>query len=333
MAGAKNKSIIGAFVVGAVALAVVAVFMLGSGMLFAEKAPVVLYFEGSVGGLSVGAPVVFRGVQIGQVKQISIEAMTKPLRFSIPVVVEIAANQVRLSGHEAEHGFLQTKLSMSREELFKELIKHGLRGVLSQKSFVTGELQIMLDFYPDSEAVFRGDGKMMELPTVPSAFEKLAKSLENLPLSELVSKILSAVNGVDALVNSKHMQAMPAGLEELIKDSRGFVDKLDKEIGPLVKRANEMLGSYDKLANHVDGKVDPLVEEARKVMSRLDKALDQAKETLAKIERTAGPDSSTVSDLRRALSDISAMARSIRTLSDFLERHPEALIQGKGPRR
>lgn len=333
MAGAKSKSVIGAFVAGAAALAVVAVFMLGSGMLFTEKAPLVLYFEGSVGGLSVGAPVVFRGVQIGQVKQISIEAMTKPLRFSIPVVVEIAANQVRLSGNEGEGGLLRSRLNLSREEMFKELVGLGLRAVLSQKSFVTGELQVMLDFYPDTEAVFRGDGKMHELPTIPSAFEKLTKSLENLPLAELVNKILSAVNGLDALVNSKQIQAVPVELEGLIKESKVLVNKLDKEIGPILKRAEDTLGSYDKLARHVDAKVDPLAADASKTLEKLDKALDQTKETLARLERAAGPESAAVSDLRRALNDISSMARSIRTLADFLERHPEALIQGKGPRR
>jgi paraquat-inducible protein B len=174
---------------------------------------------------------------------------------------------------------------------------------------------------------------LLELPTIPSAFEKLTKSLENLPLAELVNKILSAVNGVDALVNSKQIQAMPVELDGLIKESKLLVSKLDKEIGPLLKRAEDTLGSYDKLARHVDSKVDPLAAEATKTLEKLDKALDQAKETLSRLERTAGPDSAAVSDLRRALNEISSMARSIRTLADFLERHPEALIQGKGPRR
>jgi len=250
-------------------------------------------------------------------------------------VIELAGDQIQMFGPSRNRGsaILFQELRMSREELFKELVNQGLRGVLSQKSFVTGELQIMLDFYHDTEAVYRGDGSMLELPTIPSTFEKLTKSLENLPLAELVNKILSAVNGVDALINSPHMQQAPGNVDAFLRDSTAFVHKLEKDIGPLIKRANETLGSYDKLAQHVDGKVDPLAEDARKVMARLDKALDQAKDTLARLERTAGPDSPAVSDLRRALSEIATMARSIRTLADFLERHPEALIQGKGPRR
>jgi paraquat-inducible protein B len=70
MSKPANKTIIGIFVVGAIALAVVALVVLGSGKFFKKTFRAVCYFEGSVGGLNIGAPVIFRGVKIGSVANV-----------------------------------------------------------------------------------------------------------------------------------------------------------------------------------------------------------------------------------------------------------------------
>ena len=97
MASKVKKSMIGAFVLGAVALGVGAVIVFGSGMFFTPKYEFILFFENSVNGLQVGAPVLFRGVPIGQVTGISIDADAGDLHFYIPVVVEIEGGKVRMT--------------------------------------------------------------------------------------------------------------------------------------------------------------------------------------------------------------------------------------------
>ena len=65
MSKPASKTLIGVFVIGAIALAVLAVVVFGSGRFFSEKMPLVMYFEGSVAGLNIGSPVMFRGVKVG----------------------------------------------------------------------------------------------------------------------------------------------------------------------------------------------------------------------------------------------------------------------------
>ena len=90
----RNQAVIGAFVVGAVVLAVVGVIVFGSGKMFQEVDKYVLYFEGSVKGLNVGAPVTFRGVKIGSVTGISLRANPENLEVRIPVVIEIEKGRI-----------------------------------------------------------------------------------------------------------------------------------------------------------------------------------------------------------------------------------------------
>ena len=90
----KNQAVIGAFVVGAVVLAVVGVIVFGSGKMFQKVNHYVMYFEGSVKGLNIGAPVTFRGVKIGSVVEISLHVNPENLKFHIPVVIEINKGKI-----------------------------------------------------------------------------------------------------------------------------------------------------------------------------------------------------------------------------------------------
>ena len=147
MSASGNKTVIGAFVLGALVLAIGGIVALGSGLLFTEKYDCVMFFENSVSGLEVGAPVVFRGVPIGSVKEISIDADPAHLHFYIPVVVEILGGKVKLSVPKSQ---TQDKNLMDAEKsndgnFLKNLIDKGLRAQLITQSFVTGQLAVSLD--------------------------------------------------------------------------------------------------------------------------------------------------------------------------------------------
>ncbi len=351
MTSIKQKSLIGMFVLGSIGLLIVAIAFFGSGLFFTPKMAAVLYFQESVGGLSVGSPVVFRGVQIGQVTGIRIQAHINPLSFTIPVNIELAPNQIQLVNPVRQGGSLTTELDMTKVQLFKSLIEQGLRAELYSKSFVTGEYQVMLDFLPDSPAEFHGDGEIFEIPTKPSKFEKIARTLENLPLSEITDHLLSAVRGIDDLVNSEKMKSVPQDLSSLISNAEAIVHQVKDDIGPLIKQVETTFASYKDLATDVgqtlpavtesytqlaknaDASIQMMAMQAKSAMDKLEIALAQGQKTLVDLQKTAGPNSPMVTDLQRTLNEISGMARSAKSLFNFLERHPEALIQGKGPRR
>lgn len=188
-----HKTIIGIFVVGAFVLLMVGVVVFGSGDLFKRTNKFVLYFDGSVKGLAIGAPVMFRGVSIGTVKDISLIYDAKAGTVMLPVIVEI--EQDRIKGAP----------SFGEVDGDKKMIALGLRGKLEVQSFLTGQLMISFDFYPNQPAKLRGIIKgYPELPTLvtsPDIFE----IMNELPIKEIAKDLQETAHGMDKLVNSSEI--------------------------------------------------------------------------------------------------------------------------------
>jgi paraquat-inducible protein B len=134
MSKQANKTLIGAFVVGAIALVVAGIIIFGSGDFFAERPKFVMFFEGSVNGLNVGAPVTFRGVKIGTVTEVNLYFNPQDMSLKIPVYVEFDPKSMVL-----EKGSWQKS---ERYEYIKQFIDRGLRAKLQLQSMVTGLLMI-----------------------------------------------------------------------------------------------------------------------------------------------------------------------------------------------
>lgn len=336
MSAPVNKTVLGAFVLGALALAVAAVVALGSGLLFTPKYECIMFFENSVSGLEVGAPVVFRGVPIGSVKEISIDADLAHLHFYIPVVVEILGGKVKLSVPNSQ-GTDESLMEARRENednLLKNLIDKGLRAQLITQSFVTGQLAVSLDLMPDTPVRLVGKSSLPEIPTVPSTFEKLTQTLKHLPLEELVTQLIEAVTGIKNLVNSPELTKLPGKIDTVLNNGSEMLNELRGKIDPLAERIDQAAQSFTDLAKHLDHRTEGLTSSADKTLLTLDATLKEGKAAIAKFQKVVNSDSPTITDLNRALAEVAGAARSLRELADYLERHPEALLQGKGgPRR
>ena len=344
MSRKANKTLIGVFVVGAVALAVISVLILGSGRFFTKRLTYVCYFQGSVKGLNVGAPVVFRGVRVGVISDISIESDPETLSIKIPVVIELEPKR-----------FGQTGPSKDPEANLERLIKAGLRAQLELQSLVTGQLMIELDFHPHTPVKLVGnDTGYPEIPTIQSSMQELARTIEKLPLDQLANKLTEAIAGIERTVNSPEIKEIINTLADTLQDLQKMVKNLDSRIEPLASGLEETIEEYGKLARDVDEKVEPLASGVDKVLKDTqslvqdvggqmvplassikktvqltDTALVQARQTLKTIEGVTGKDSPVVYELTNTLKELAAAASSIRAWASYLERHPEALIRGK----
>lgn len=327
MSKKANKTLIGAFVVGAIALIVAGVIIFGSGKLFAPLKKFVMVFEGSVKGLDVGAPVIFRGVKVGEVTDIRLDVNTKDLTAIIPVYVDI---DPRTFAVDKEHK------SLIREKKYlyiQPLIEKGLKAQLQMQSFVTGQMMVNLDFYPDRPIKLAGlDTKYPEIPTTATSMQKLTKTIENLDLEGLVEKIKGLVGGIDKLVNSPEMTGSIASLHRTLNAADRLVVNLDGRIGPLaddlqntLAGARGTLASIEKSFSMEDG----IPARIGETMKNADKALKRAEATLAAIQTTSRDASNVGYELSRTLRELAEASRSIRFLADYVERHPEALLRGK----
>jgi paraquat-inducible protein B len=320
-----GKPIIGAFVVGAVALAVAGLFVLGGGKFLKNIYMRVMYFDGSVKGLKVGAPVTFRGVEIGTVSDIAIRANTEDLTTRIPVVVEIDPDRIETTG-----GHLEDQLP--------RLIKRGLRARLSLQSMVTGQLQIELDFMPDTKArLVGGKTKYAEIPTVPSTLSKFAKDLEKLPLPEIAGRLLSVIASIEKFMGNPKLGQSVDNLNQTILDMQKLVKDVDRHVDPLLGSATTAIGHADELVLNVNKQIDPLAADLKKTADAVTGAADAARpalkeagRALANIAALTAKGSEERRHLDSTLSELRAAARSIKVFAEYLERHPEALIRGKG---
>ena len=338
MSKPANKTVIGIFVVGAIALAVIAIVVLGSGKLFKKTSAAVCYFEGSVGGLNVGAPVVFRGVKIGTVTEVAFRFDLKKVSVTIPVFIELEQRRKGVTKKETI-------------ETYKQLIDRGLKAQLEMQSIVTGQLQIALDFYPDKPAKYvKADPDYFEIPTIQSPLQELTKKIEKIPIDEIFQKVLSAVEGIEKVVNSpeipdtvhsinqaaKEIKPLASNLEETVKDVRKLVQNVDSRIGPLASSIEGTVNDYGKLARDADSKIDTLslglgdtIKEIQKAVSSIEKTLVEAQLTLAQARQTLAEDSTLSYEIAETLEELQKGARSIRLLADGLKRQPESVIWGK----
>ncbi len=344
MSHKANKTLIGVFVVGAVALAVISILILGSGRFFTERLTYVCYFQGSVKGLNVGAPVLFRGVPVGTISEISIQSDPETLSIEIPVFIELELKR-----------FGRTGPSKDPRANLERLIKAGLRARLELQSLVTGQLMIELDFHPETPVKLVGnDTGYPEIPTIQSGMQELAKTIEKLPLDQLANKLTEAIAGIERTVNSPEIKEIIVTLNETLRDLQKMVRNLDSRIEPLASSLEGTIEDYGKLARDVDAKVEPLssgvdkvlkdtqnlvqdvggqivplASSIKKTVQLTDTALAQARQTLKTIEGVTGRDSPVVYELTNTLKELAAAASSIRNWAGYLERHPEALIRGK----
>ena len=315
MGKTANKTLIGIFVIGAVALVVIAVVVFGSSRLFSNSFINVMYFEGSVKGLNVGSPVMLRGVKVGFVKKIELRYDARDLTsFIIPVYVEIDPSRMVYIGHKP--GTQHTE----------ELIKNGLRAVLEMQSMVTGQLAINLDLFPDKPVKLYGiDKDYPEIPTIPSGLEELLKTAQQMPLKELMNKIMLSIEGIEKIVSSPKVASSLSALDVSLKELSAILVKIDSQAGPVMTNLKDMSLSVKEIARKGEG----LPEQLDKTLVVAQDALKQAEKALHSIQGFTSDNSTLSQEANVTLREVSGAARSIRILVDYLQQHPESLIQGK----
>lgn len=323
-----TPQLIGAFVVGAVALAFAGVMFFGSGGLFAEKETYVLYFDGSVKGLNVGAPVMFRGVKIGTVTDISIHVHPQDFTFRIPVLIEIETNRIEAVGKES----VATKFfdKLNQDDSFNLLIEKGLRAQLQMQSIVTGQLFVQFDMLPDQPIRLSGyQNDFKELPTITSGLQELTETFEKLPLEDVAQKMLNTLDGLEELVHSPELANSLFHLDKSLRNLTRLTEHLNQSLPNIIDQTDSAMTSVRRAADNFEQKIEPLAQDIHESAASLQGTLRKVDQTITTLNQAVAEDSPLRFRLDKALDDFSKATRSVRTLTDSLERHPESILLGK----
>lgn len=310
-----NPALIGGFVVGALLLAAAGVIAVGGNALLVRQRHAVIYFSGAVTGLSVGAPVNFRGVRVGKVIDIKLQFEARNLAARIPVYITIDPRKVRMVGGQ--------KLSVS-DVPFEKFIEKGLRAQLAIQSLVTGQLDIELDFQPDTPAVFVGeDPEANEIPALRSDFDTFRDQLSQLPLRQLTDELRETMQAVKQLALTANTE-----LSSTASSARQTTESLTRAIDQLQSQTARTLASVQKLSDHVDGAVTTLSPRLDQTLAVAQKALKDADATLAHTSELTAPGAPLRADLEQALRNLAVASEALRSFSETIDRNPQALVTG-----
>jgi paraquat-inducible protein B len=339
MSKQANPTLIGAFVLGAIALAVVTTLLLAGGSWFGQRQQHVLYFDGAAQGLQVGAPVVFLGVKVGTVKQIQLGLEEKNQRFLVAVTIEIEPQVVHSRGVEA--------VGLGDRASVRQLVARGLRGRLRMQSVLTGQLYVDLDFHPDKPPHYVAlDPKLSEIPTIPTTVEELTAKLEGFAMDKFLADVAAISSAVNKLMSDPATQDLPKRLNATLRQLESLATRLDARSKPIFKDVSQDLVAMrkalegaqtamakvetaaDKVGTAAD-KVSSLASPDSKMVGTMSRASDELANAAASLRRLAAQDSPTVQNMNAALKEISRAANALRSLAEMLEEQPDAIYRGK----
>ncbi len=312
---------IGAFIIGALLIALTTViFVIGSG-LGQERRKVVMVFDGSVKGLSVGAPVALRGVQIGQVTDIELILDTDNVELIMLVEAELSAENIRRRGH-------------STEEITEELISRGLRAQLNTQSLLTGLLYIQLDFHPETRAdLVDIDSPYIQIPTIPTGLERLTREVAEIDIAKLASDLESTLAGLQAFITNEQFQALPARLETALDSMTTLSNRLQEQLATTGPKIDQALDGANDTFTMASGELVQISSLVQANLRTLETAVTAFEAAMQEFDGFISPDSATAYELSRALREISLAGRALQALAKTLEAQPEALIRGKSGTR
>jgi len=333
-----NPYTIGAFLVGSLTLLIAGVLIFGGGQFFKKKADYVIYFEGTLNGLNVGAPVTLQGVRIGAVKEISLELDKKFARLSKPVVIEIDPAVVLDS---SGNPFQPASSFETRQKNADKLIAAGLRAQLQTQSLLTGLLYIECNFFPEQPAILRGGGYrgLTELPSIPTTVDQIKNTAEEmftrfrkLPIEAIVNNLSITMNEVSGILTSDELKKNREALSKALNETEKLVANLNRNLGPLVNNMNgtltdtrTMVRDFTRDMQPVLTSTDKALKEATSALNTATRVLHESKYTLSSVDALTAPDA----PLWQSLDAVRDAAQSTRALADYLERNPNSIIFGK----
>lgn len=343
MAKAANTKLIGLFVLAGIALIVVTIVVFGGGRLFQPTRAIVMFFTASVQGLSVGSPLMFRGVPVGQVTDIDLFYDTVTLNFLTRVEANLFPENIHKIGEDAT----------LPDKQFKRLIEAGLRAQLIPVSLVTGQLGVGLEMVPDAPAVLYSrtivalrDGGAEEIPTVPSTIEQLQTTLQRVlavvdkadfnQLNQDVQLTLQAIRELITMPELRQMivqaDATVGSASVTMKGIEQLVSKIDRDVGPALKSLRTAMDSADATMTDARTIIPQLKRDLAQVDPLLDKlggALTIAELLLKNANATVEPGSPLQYEIANTLRELSLTMRAVRGLTDALEQSPNSILFGR----
>lgn len=303
---ATKPVMVGDFMLSGLALGLAALLLFGGTAILSPTVHAVVYFQGSVANLAVGAPVTFRGVRVGSVSEISLLLNMTDLSAKIPVYLDINPKQIALQ--QGAHG--------KTDASFDRLLKAGLRAQLTMQSLITGQLIVDLDLRPESpESMIADDSGRPQIPSIPSKFQTLESEITDLPLKQM----------------AENANRTLAAIREVTESLPALIGPLAQNLDRSAAAAQVTLHDIDALAitgrQQLAGQGDAL----RLLLNESKHTVQDADGMVLSFQSLVAIDGPMRSDLQASLHDLAASASALRGFTHAIERNPSLLLRSDHP--
>ncbi|MBO7521877.1 MAG: MCE family protein [Opitutales bacterium] len=316
-----NPVVIGVFVVSALAIAIVAMTAIGASKFFEKTDSAICYFRDSVNGLEIGAPVKYKGVTIGKVDNILIfPSPRNPRKSLIATKLSIDTTTIKKRAIGAE------KVKDQKAQLEKQ-IQDGLRAKLNFQSIVTGMLYIELDYIDHNKPYtlhnIINDEALTEIPVEESGISDTIKMMED-TLKEVAQIDFKGISeNLNTLLKTSNEKIAQLDVENINKN---LVQTLENANAIMAQAKNENLPAELKSAL---AEAKSMLSSSQNTMQAANELMQNANELVENANAIVSPDSPFLYDISIFLKNLSSTANSIKTLADFLDRNPSALLTGR----
>jgi paraquat-inducible protein B len=338
MSNKANPTRIGLFVVLSALLLVTGITLFGGGKFFSNKNIAIVYFDGSLQGLNVGAPVAYQGITIGEIKEIQLDINTDTFQITIPVLISLIPDKViKVEGKNKQNQ------EQDINTFLKTMCDRGLRATVKTQSLLTGKLYIDLAIHPNSVAIYHSkDDKYLEIPTVPSELQQLTQAVQSLNFMELAAKFSNTMDALEKMSTSmeqalgsedsrKNLTTLFASLEHI----HSILAKLDEGLFPLIakldtslNKAAQLSDNTNQMIRHIDGQIDPFFLTMNNTVRDTGLTMQAAETLMTDMRQSTGADSPLYYQLTESINELGKAASAMRAFTDYLDRNPQSLLFG-----
>lgn len=325
----RNAFLVGFFLLLALALVIAGALTLNQSGLFTKRYQAMVYFDDSVKGLYVGAPVTFRGVKMGEVTRIDVEVDPKTLETLIPVTLTLMGDTfLVISGQQA-----------SQQLDLKDAVQRGLRARLIMQSIVTGQTAVELDFRPDTPGRLhaRARSPLPEIPTRQDKLDALISQVKDLPLADLMADLRRTMATLNQTLkasqvaihsSSQHFDATSVQARQTLEQASQTLVQASAALNEVKTQTNSTLLSIQQLSDTTRGTVIEAQPALLQTLQETRRAAESAQRAMNELAEATAPGAPLRADIESTVSDLSQAARSLRSFADQLERDPSSLIFG-----
>jgi paraquat-inducible protein B len=321
MSKKANPTAVGLFVIIGSVLLVAGFITFGNFEWKGESEIYLLYFDSSVKGLSVGAPVTHRGVTIGAVTDVRLRFNQAQDDKFVPVFIELKNKLIKAQ--------IDDGVDIDQQLVMKDLIAGGLRGQLEASSMITGQLYINLAFVENAPPPVQHqlDPVYPEVPTVPSGIQAMLEKMSKININEIADRLTSILEQLDQAVEDLDMKGISNGLTEVMASINVVLN--DPSLHMAISNASNTLEDFKETSKTLRTEIVDVSDDLGNSLDQIQLTVVELREGVADLRHTLSADNVLAANLSTALEKLAEASSSVSELADFILLNPNALISGR----